>query len=107
MVSIESTPQFVSDIYRRMERTLEVVRRRVGKPMGMADKVLLSHLDDPTGQDLAPGSSYLLLKPDRVIFQDVLGQTGMLQFMQTGRARTAVPATIHCDHLVQARVEGE
>ena len=107
MVSIESTPQFVSDIYRRMEQTLEVVRRRVGKPMGMADKVLLSHLDDPTGQDLEPGSSYLLLKPDRVIFQDVLGQTGMLQFMQTGRSSTAVPATIHCDHLVQARVEGE
>ena len=107
MVSIESSPQFVSDVYRRMERTLEAVRRRVGKPMGMADKVLLSHLDDPAGQELESGSSYLLLKPDRVIFQDVLGQTGMLQFMQTGRARTAVPATIHCDHLVQARVEGQ
>ena len=107
MVSIESTPQFVSDVYRRMERTLEVVRRRVGKPMGMAHKVLLSHLDDPADQELESGKSYLLLKPDRVIFQDVLGQTGMLQFMQTGQARTAVPATIHCDHLVQARVEGQ
>ena len=47
------------------------------------------------------------LRPDRVILQDVLGQTGMLQFMQTKRDKVAVPTTIHCDHLIQARVEGK
>ena len=50
--------------------------------------------------------SYLLLRPDRVVLQDVLGQTAMLQFMQTRRDLVAVPTTIHCDHLIQARVEG-
>ena len=47
-----------------------------------------------------------MLRPDRVVFQDVLGQTGMLQFMQTLRQTIAVPASIHCDHLIQARTEG-
>ena len=107
MVSIDSTPKFVSQVYETMARNLDAVRRRLGRPMGVADKVLLSHLDDPVQQELEPGRSYLLLRPDRVVLQDVLGQTAMLQFMQTRRARTAVPTTIHCDHLVQARVEGE
>ena len=107
MVSIDSTPEFVSQVYETMGRNLDAVRRRLGRPMGVADKVLLSHLDDPLQQELEPGGSYLLLRPDRVVLQDVLGQTVMLQFMQTRRARTAVPTTIHCDHLVQARVEGQ
>jgi aconitate hydratase len=106
-IVIESTPEFVSEVYERMERNLEIVRRRLNRPMNLTDKVLLSHLDDPSGSELEPGKSYILLRPDRVVFQDVLGQTGMLQFMQTRRTRTAVPATIHCDHLIQARVEGE
>ena len=106
MLSIDSTPEFVSDAYEKMERNLEVVRGRLGRPLGLADKVLLSHLDDPEGQELASGSSYLNLHPDRVVLQDVLGQTVMLQFMQTRRERTAVPTTVHCDHLIQARVEG-
>ena len=55
---------------------------------------------------MEPGRSYLLLNPDRVALQDVLGQTVMLQFMQTRRTKTAVPTTVHCDHLIQARTEG-
>ena len=106
MVAIESTPDMVAKVYSTMEQNLQVVRRRLGRPMTLADKVLLGHLDDPEGQELEPGSSYLLLRPDRVALQDVLGQTVMLSFMQTRRARTAVPTTVHCDHLVQARVEG-
>ena len=62
---------------------------------------------DPENQEIEPGKSYLLLHPDRVILQDVLGQTAMLQFMQTLRQKVAAPTTIHCDHLIQARVEGE
>ena len=104
--SIESSPEFVANTYRTMVANLEVVRRRLGRPMTLTEKVLLSHLDDPKSQELEPGESYLLLKPDRVILQDVLGQTAMLQFMQTERQRTAVPSTIHCDHLIQARQEG-
>ena len=107
MVTIESTPEMAATVYETMARNLQVVRRRLGSPLTLADKVLLGHLDDPEHQDMEPGKSYLLLRPDRVVFQDVLGQTGMLQFMQTRRERVAVPTTIHCDHLIQARVEGE
>src|SRR5271168_1573220 len=106
MVAIESTPELAAAVYATMARNLAVVRRRLGKPLTLADKVLLGHLDDPENQELNPGDSYLLLRPDRVVFQDVLGQTGLLQFMQTRRDKVAVAATIHCDHLIQARVEG-
>src|SRR5215831_5310012 len=106
MVAIESTPEMAAAVYATMARNLAVVRRRLGRPLTLADKVLLGHLDDPEHQELEPGRSYLLVRPDRVVFQDVLGQTGLLQFMQTRREKVAVPATIHCDHLIQARVEG-
>ena len=106
MVTIESTPEMAANVYDTMERNLEVVRRRLGRPLTLADKVLLGHLDDPENQDMEPGESYLFLRPDRVILQDVLGQTGMQQFMQTKKDKVAVPTTIHCDHLIQARVEG-
>src|SRR5215471_8580299 len=89
--------------YQRMQDKVDIVRARLGRPLTLADKLLLGHLDDPAGQELVRGASYLALRPDRVVFQDVLGQTGMLQFMQTGRERVAVPTTIHCDHLIQAR----
>ena len=65
--------------------------------------MLFGHLDNPEAQEIEPGRSQLSLRPDRVVFQDVLGQSGMLQFMQTRRDRVAVPTTIHCDHLIQAR----
>jgi aconitate hydratase len=94
-------------LYETMRARLAVVRRRLDVPLTLADKILLGHLDDPVGQPLVRGESYLQLRPDRVVFQDVLGQTGMLQFMQTRRARVAVPCSIHCDHLIQARSGAE
>ena len=103
---IDSTPEFVASAYQKMGCTLETVRRRLDRSLGLADKLLFSHLDDPTNQEVVPGRSYLLTRPDRVILQDVLGQTVMLQFMQTKRSSVAVPTTVHCDHLIQARVEG-
>lgn len=107
MITVESTPETVARLYATMERKLAVVRRRRTRPLTLADKVLLGHLDDAEAHDLEPGRSNLFLQPDRVVLQDVLGQTAMLQFMQTRRDRVAVPTTIHCDHLIQARVAGE
>src|SRR5881397_1254224 len=107
MVTIESTAEMAAKVYETMERNLAIVRRRLGRPLTLADKVLLGHLDDPEHQEMEPGKSYLLLRPDRVVLQDVLGQTAMLQFLQTRRDRVAVPTTIHCDHLIQARADGE
>src|SRR5919202_3957359 len=106
MATIESTPEFVSSVYETMTGKLAQVRRRLNRPLSLAEKVLLSHLDDPDNTELVPGQTYIQVRPDRVILQDVLGQTAMLQFMHTLRDKTAVPTTIHCDHLIQARVEG-
>ncbi len=106
MAAIESTPEMVAKVYAAMGDNLGIVRRRLSRPMTLAEKVLLGHLDDAAGQQLEPGKSQLLLRPDRVALQDVLGQTVMLNFMQTRRSETAVPTTVHCDHLIQARVEG-
>ena len=106
MVEIDSSSEMVANVYSAMESGLQIVRRRLGRPLTLADKVLLAHLDDPEHQDMEPGKSYLMLRPDRVALQDVLGQMVMLQFMQTRQARATVPTTLHCDHLIQARVEG-
>ncbi|MFK0376103.1 aconitate hydratase [Pandoraea sp. NPDC090278] len=100
------SPEALARLYAAMADKLAIVRRRLGHPLTLSESVLLGHLTDPETQPLVPGKSYLALSVDRVMFQDVLGQTGMLQFMQTGRERVAVPASIHCDHLIQARVEG-
>ncbi|MEQ8356357.1 MAG: aconitate hydratase [Kiloniellaceae bacterium] len=106
MVEIDSTPTLVARSLARGARNLRIIRRRHDRPLTLADKLLLGHLDDPLHQELKPGRSHLKLRPDRVAFQDVLGQSGMLQFMQTGLDRVAVPTSIHCDHLVQARDSG-
>lgn len=106
MVEIDSTPAMVARSLGRSAATLNAVRRWIGRPLTLADKLLLGHLDDPQRQEAQPGRTQLKLRPDRVAFQDVLGQSGMLQFMQTGLDRVAVPTSIHCDHLIQARVNG-
>jgi aconitate hydratase len=106
MVTIESTPEMALSVFATLARNIEIVRRRLERPLTLSEKVLLGHLDDAALQELEPGKSFLQIRPDRVVFQDVLGQTGMLQFMQTRRDQVAVPTTIHCDHLIQARVDG-
>jgi len=103
-MNVDSTPQFVEEAYKKIERNLEVVRARYNRPLTLAEKLLLGHLDDAKGAELDPGESYIMLNPDRVAHQDVTGQMAILQFMQSGRSEVAVPTTVHCDHLIQARV---
>jgi len=104
MNMIDSTPEFVTAAYQKMERNLETVRSRLNRPLTLAEKVLLGHLHDASGAELDPGESYIMLRPDRVAHQDVPGQMAILQFAQSGRQTVAVPTTVHCDHLIQARV---
>jgi aconitate hydratase len=107
-ISIEPTPKSVAALYARMVRSVETARLDIRRPLTLTDKLMLAHLDDPaSASEIRRGQSYVQLRPDRVQLQDVLGQTGMLQFMQTGRQRVAVPTTIHCDHLIQARQAAE
>jgi len=102
MPAIESTPEFVARAYENLERNLEVVRRRLGRPLTLTDKVLLGHLADPENADLRAGDSYLQLLPDRVAMQDATAQMALLQFAQADIPRVAVPTTVHCDHLIRA-----
>ena len=90
-----------------MYRSLAIARRRLATPLTLAEKILLSHLNDPEIQELKPGDTYLALRPDRVALPDSSAQMAILQFMQAGRKRVAVPTTVHCDHLIQARSEGK
>jgi len=92
--------------YEKLLKNLEVVKSRLNRPLTLSEKVLYSHLDDPQGQDIVRGESYLRLRPDRVAMQDATAQMAMLQFISSGLPKVAVPSTIHCDHLIQAQVEG-
>lgn len=103
MPVIESTPEMVRGVYERTRKNLEIVRARLGRPLTLAEKILFGHLDDPKGQELEAGKAYLQLRPDRVAMQDATAQMALLQFMQAGKPEVAVPSTVHCDHLIQAR----
>ena len=83
MRDLDSTPEFVAGIYETMARNLKVVRRRLARPLTLADKILLSHLDRPEEQELIVEKSYLQVRPDRLILQDALGQLVMLQLLAT------------------------
>src|ERR1043165_3347256 len=80
---------------------------RLNQPLTLSEKVVYSHLDDPHGQDIERGVSYLRLRPDRVACQDATAQMALLQFMSAGMPEVAVPTTVHCDHLIEAQVGGE
>ena len=92
--------------YEKLVKNLEVVKQRLNRPMTLSEKILYSHLDDPANQDIERGTSYLRLRPDRVAMQDATAQMAMLQFISSGLPKVAVPSTIHCDHLIQAQIEG-
>ena len=90
-----------------MSENLAIVRGRLNRPLTYAEKVLYSHLDDPHGQDIERGVSYLKLRPDRVACQDATAQMAILQFMSAGMPSVATPTTVHCDHLIEAQIGGE
>ena len=90
-----------------MSENLSVVRSRLNRPLTYAEKILYSHLDDPHGQDIERGKSYLKLRPDRVACQDATAQMAILQFMSANMPSVATPTTVHCDHLIEAQIGGE
>jgi len=92
--------------YEKLLANLEIVKARLQRPLTLSEKILYSHLDDPHNQEIVRGESYLRLRPDRVAMQDATAQMAMLQFISSGIPKVAVPSTIHCDHLIQAQVEG-
>jgi len=94
--------------YAKLSSNLDTVKTKVPGPLTLTEKIVYSHLDDPSCADtIVRGESYLKLRPDRVAMQDATAQMAVLQFMSSGLPQAAVPSTIHCDHLIQAQVEGK
>ena len=100
--------EMIRSVYARFPERVEAARKVTGKPLTLAEKILYTHLweGNPTNAR-ARGVDYVDFAPDRVAMQDATAQMALLQFMQAGKAQAAVPSTVHCDHLIQAKVEAD
>ncbi|CAH8294713.1 aconitase [Mariniflexile fucanivorans] len=94
----------IKEVYARMKERVDVARKIVGKPLTLSEKILYNHLWDgnPT-KTFERGKDYVDFAPDRIACQDATAQMALLQFMQAGKTKVAVPTTVHCDHLIQAK----
>ncbi|AKD55534.1 aconitate hydratase [Spirosoma radiotolerans] len=98
----------IQRVYANLGKRVEAARQAVGKPLTLSEKILYSHLfNGETTQAFERGKAYVDFAPDRVAMQDATAQMALLQFMQAGRPKVAVPSTVHCDHLIQAEVGAE
>lgn len=96
--------EMIKKVYSNYKNKLENIRKVVNRPLTYAEKILYTHLWDSPKEALKRGKDYSELAPDRVAMQDATAQMALLQFMSAGRKTTAVPSTVHCDHLIQAQV---
>src|SRR5439155_12176413 len=94
--------ELVKKLYAKMPDAVAKAREKFGRALTLTEKILVSHVDNWETQVWERGKAMLALRPDRVAMQDATAQMAMLQFMQAGKKRVAVPSTIHCDHLIRA-----
>ena len=96
--------EMIQSVYARLENRISQARKLIGKPLTASEKILYSHLWDGTAERaFNRGADYVDFSPDRIACQDATAQMALLQFMQAGKAKVAVPTTVHCDHLIQAK----
>src|SRR5688572_5294582 len=96
--------EMITKVYANFATRVEAARRVVGKPLTLTEKILYAHLWQGEATDAYDrGKSYVDFAPDRVAMQDATAQMALLQFMQSGRVKVAVPSTVHCDHLIEAK----
>jgi aconitate hydratase len=93
----------IKKVYAAMPEKVAEARKLVGRPLTLAEKILYAHLFVPAAKAYERGVDYVDFTPDRVAMQDATAQMALLQFMTCGRAKVAVPSTVHCDHLIQAK----
>jgi aconitate hydratase len=94
----------IKGVYANMAKRVDEARNIVGKPLTLSEKILYSHLWDGTpSKAFTRGKDYVDFAPDRIACQDATAQMALLQFMQAGKPKVAVPTTVHCDHLIQAK----
>ena len=94
----------IKEVYRQMPGRIKKARQLVGRPLTLSEKILYSHLwDYNSSKAFERGKDYVDFAPDRIALQDATAQMALLQFMQAGKSKVAVPTTTHCDHLIQAK----
>jgi len=97
--------EMIKKVYEKMPSRVEAARKTLGRPLTLAEKILYAHLDAAFEiKNYQRGKDYVDFNPDRVAMQDATAQMALLQFMQAGRPKVAVPSTVHCDHLITAKV---
>jgi aconitate hydratase len=97
--------EMIQTVYRNFSQRVGEARQELGRPMTLAEKILYAHLHETTAlTEYRRGKDYVNFAPDRVAMQDATAQMALLQFMQSGKKKVAVPSTVHADHLIQARV---
>lgn len=95
----------IKKVYERMTERVDAAREIVGRPLTLSEKILYNHLwDGMPSKAFNRGEDYVDFAPDRIACQDATAQMALLQFMQAGKKKVAVPTTVHCDHLIQARI---
>jgi len=100
--------EMIKKAYETMPEKVDAARKTLGRSLTLSEKILFSHLHaDQKIENFARGNSYVDFAPDRVAMQDATAQMALLQFMQAGRKTAAVPSTVHCDHLITAKVEAK
>jgi aconitate hydratase len=100
--------EMIKKVYTEMPAKINAARQALGRPLTLSEKILFSHLHgDQSPSNFERGGSYVDFAPDRVAMQDATAQMALLQFMQAGRPKVAVPSTVHCDHLISAKVEAK
>lgn len=97
----------IKKLYQSMPAKLAAGRKKFGRPLTLAEKILISHADNFETQVWERGKAQLLLNPDRVAMQDATAQMALLQFIQANKPKVAVPSTVHCDHLIRAQSGAE
>ena len=102
-VAAQTPIRLISRVYGTLDERVALWRKRLARPLTLAEKILVNHLDDPTRSVMERGVSYTDLRPDRVAMQDATAQMAWLQFMTAGLDEVQVPTTTHCDHLIRAR----
>lgn len=100
--------EMIKATYASFPKRIEEARKVLGRPLTLSEKILYAHLhpDSPV-QEYKRGKDYVFFAPDRVAMQDATAQMALLQFMTAGRSKVAVPSTVHCDHLIQAKLNAE
>jgi aconitate hydratase len=100
--------EMIKQVYANFATRIEAARKATGKPLTLTEKILYAHLTEGNASKAYErGAAYVDFAPDRVAMQDATAQMALLQFMQSGRTKVAVPSTVHCDHLIEAKVNSK